>query len=151
MISGNHVREIRRNLNLSQEAMAQQIGISTRTLSRWESGAVSPSSSSIDALGKFLYQRARRALPLKVLQRFYKLRRDAAFAVGKEISQGRLLRISKVSPLSQKAECVDCGKRADCYDHRDYTKPLAVEPVCQSCNFKRGFAIYTLPHIWKLK
>lgn len=35
-------------------------------------------------------------------------------------------------------ECVDCGKLAYGYDHRDYTKPLAVEPVCQSCNKLRG-------------
>jgi hypothetical protein len=34
--------------------------------------------------------------------------------------------------------CVDCGKPAQCYDHRDYSKPLDVEPVCTSCNLKRG-------------
>ena len=34
--------------------------------------------------------------------------------------------------------CVDCGKRAEHYDHRDYTKPLEVEPVCRSCNKLRG-------------
>lgn len=34
--------------------------------------------------------------------------------------------------------CVDCGKPAKCYDHRDYSKPLDVEPVCHSCNHKRG-------------
>ena len=37
--------------------------------------------------------------------------------------------------------CVDCGKNAQCYDHRDYNKPLEVAPVCRSCNFKRGLAI----------
>lgn len=35
-------------------------------------------------------------------------------------------------------DCVDCGKRAHDYDHRDYSKPLEVEPVCRSCNLKRG-------------
>lgn len=34
--------------------------------------------------------------------------------------------------------CVDCGARAEHYDHRDYNKPLLVEPVCRICNFQRG-------------
>lgn len=37
--------------------------------------------------------------------------------------------------------CVDCGKPAQCYDHRDYFKPLDVEPVCNNCNKKRGPAL----------
>lgn len=37
--------------------------------------------------------------------------------------------------------CVDCGKTAREYDHRDYNKPLDVQPVCRSCNLKRGPAI----------
>ena len=36
--------------------------------------------------------------------------------------------------------CIDCGKRASMYDHRDYTKPLEVEPVCRGCNKNRGSA-----------
>lgn len=34
--------------------------------------------------------------------------------------------------------CADCGKQAFCYDHRDYSQPLKVEPVCRTCNQKRG-------------
>ena len=34
--------------------------------------------------------------------------------------------------------CTDCGTRADRYDHRDYNKPLDVQPVCRACNRKRG-------------
>jgi hypothetical protein len=34
--------------------------------------------------------------------------------------------------------CVDCGAAAGCYDHRDYSQPLLVEPVCLGCNSKRG-------------
>lgn len=34
--------------------------------------------------------------------------------------------------------CVDCGNRSVVYDHRDYTRPLAVVPVCKSCNCRRG-------------
>ncbi len=34
--------------------------------------------------------------------------------------------------------CVDCGAPAVGYDHRDYSKPLDVQPVCRRCNWKRG-------------
>jgi hypothetical protein len=34
--------------------------------------------------------------------------------------------------------CVDCGKAARSYDHRFYSRPLDVVPVCQKCNIKRG-------------
>ena len=37
--------------------------------------------------------------------------------------------------------CVDCGAQAQQYDHRDYRRPLEVEPVCRSCNKLRGPAI----------
>jgi len=37
-------------------------------------------------------------------------------------------------------KCVDCGAKAQHYDHRDYSKPLDVEPTCQKCNIKRGKA-----------
>lgn len=37
--------------------------------------------------------------------------------------------------------CVDCGNPAVCYDHRDYGKPLQVDPVCKKCNHHRGPAI----------
>jgi len=34
--------------------------------------------------------------------------------------------------------CMDCGEPATQWDHRDYFKPLDVDPVCQPCNMKRG-------------
>lgn len=37
--------------------------------------------------------------------------------------------------------CVDCGDQAIEYDHRDYSKPLQVEPVCRRCNLLRGPAL----------
>ena len=37
--------------------------------------------------------------------------------------------------------CVDCGKPAHVYDHRDYYRPLNVSPVCYLCNVRRGPAI----------
>lgn len=39
--------------------------------------------------------------------------------------------------------CVDCGKPATEYDHRDYAEPLTVDPVCHSCNTKRGRALFS--------
>lgn len=36
--------------------------------------------------------------------------------------------------------CVDCSAPASCYDHRDYTRPLHVVPVCKACNAIRGSA-----------
>ena len=38
-------------------------------------------------------------------------------------------------------KCVDCGRDAECYDHRDYANPLYVQPVCFSCNIIRGPAV----------
>lgn len=49
------------------------------------------------------------------------------------IKKGRLLSLKNNYIL-----CVDCGKRATQYDHRDYSKPLDVKPVCRSCNLYRG-------------
>lgn len=37
-------------------------------------------------------------------------------------------------------KCADCGEQAEQYEHRDYSKPLEVEPVCRSCNWHRGTA-----------
>ena len=37
--------------------------------------------------------------------------------------------------------CVDCGKPAFDYDHRDYLKPIEVQPVCRGCNQRRGPAL----------
>lgn len=37
--------------------------------------------------------------------------------------------------------CVDCDGPAIEYEHRDYNKPLEVEPVCRRCNLLRGPAV----------
>lgn len=46
---------------------------------------------------------------------------------------GDLLDLKKVE-----VPCADCKSRAVEYDHRDYMKPLQVDPVCKSCNAARG-------------
>lgn len=52
-------------------------------------------------------------------------------AVAKARREGRLS-----SPRDH--ACTDCGAAAIEYDHRDYLKPLAVDPVCRRCNILRG-------------
>jgi len=47
------------------------------------------------------------------------------------------IRRGLIPPVNTRT-CVDCGKPADAYDHRDYNKPLDVEPVCTGCNVRRG-------------
>lgn len=43
-------------------------------------------------------------------------------------------------PRALNFSCVDCGAPAVEYDHRHYTFPLDVAPVCRSCNLKRRAA-----------
>lgn len=69
-------------------------------------------------------------------ERWLKLLQSAGSAVSAAVGKGFL------SPASDHA-CVDCGRPAKEYDHRDYLKPLKVEPVCRTCNKKRGYAINT--------
>ena len=52
----------------------------------------------------------------------------------------RAIRHGELKPIAE-CVCVDCGKPAQHYDHRDYNKPLEVDPVCRVCNAKRGHAI----------
>jgi hypothetical protein len=56
---------------------------------------------------------------------------DARLAVTRAIRRGE---IADPNTLV----CMDCGKQAAEYDHRNYHKPLDVQPVCKSCNRKRG-------------
>jgi hypothetical protein len=56
----------------------------------------------------------------------------------------RAVKSGKLSPAKDCA-CVDCGNPARDYDHRDYNKPLQVQPVCRSCNKLRGPALPMLP------
>lgn len=59
------------------------------------------------------------------------IRTAAATAVATAIRRGVLAHASTL-------KCVDCLRPAEQYDHRDYTKPIEVEPVCRSCNVMRG-------------
>jgi len=61
----------------------------------------------------------------------------AVSQVSAAVRDNRLPRLSEVY-----IACVDCGKRATDWEHRDYTKPLDVAPCCRSCNSKRGNAYF---------
>lgn len=59
---------------------------------------------------------------------------------GRQEAAKQVAKARRTGALKPPAEfdCVDCGREAECYDHRDYAKPLDVEPVCRSCNVIRG-------------
>lgn len=61
--------------------------------------------------------------------------RTAKGRVAQAVKGGKLPKLDGTIP------CADCGKPATQYDHRDYNKPLDVEPVCTKCNSKRGRAV----------
>lgn len=50
----------------------------------------------------------------------------------------------RIAKLDGSIKCSDCSEMATQYDHRDYSKPLEVSPVCRACNVKRGSSIDVL-------
>ena len=64
---------------------------------------------------------------------YFPIMEGAIYAVNTAVRYGQLPKLSEVE-----IACVDCGVRATQYEHRDYMKPLDVEPVCRKCNKKRG-------------
>lgn len=63
--------------------------------------------------------------------RRYRQMNRAHVAVKRAVDRGDI-------PPACTLTCVDCGKPAEHYDHRDYAKPLDVEPTCRTCNYRRG-------------
>jgi hypothetical protein len=47
--------------------------------------------------------------------------------------------------LDGSIKCADCDAPAAEYDHRDYKKPMDVEPVCRACNQSRGPGLHRDP------
>lgn len=50
------------------------------------------------------------------------------------------MRAAQLPDVRQLA-CVDCGRAATGYEHRYYSLPLEVDPVCTLCNQARGVAL----------
>jgi predicted Zn-ribbon and HTH transcriptional regulator len=46
--------------------------------------------------------------------------------------------VGAIARITKSTRCVDCGRKATGYEHRDYNKPLSVVPICSSCNIRRG-------------
>lgn len=69
------------------------------------------------------------------LKHYRKIRYTNMYEAKKEVYKAVRARI--IVPASW-CSCTDCDKIAEVYDHRDYSRPLEVEPVCKSCNYKRG-------------
>lgn len=71
----------------------------------------------------------------------YKIAQRRAIAL---VSVAKAVR--KLPYLDGSIICVDCKRApAKVYDHRDYSKPLEVEPVCHWCNSRRGPALWSVP------
>ena len=66
------------------------------------------------------------------------VRAEAHRALGIEIRAGRI-------PPARTLHCHDCGRPAADYDHRDYSQPLKVTALCESCNAMRGPAMWRQP------
>lgn len=41
-------------------------------------------------------------------------------------------------PSPDTLPCVDCGAQAMEYEHRNYSRPLDIVPICHRCNLRRG-------------
>lgn len=65
-----------------------------------------------------------------------------------DLASGRGIAASAVAKAKQEGGlspptgmCTDCDQPAAMYDHRDYNRPLDVDPVCKGCNVRRKSAI----------
>lgn len=67
--------------------------------------------------------------------------RRRAIATPAHVAVARAIRHGTLPRLDGSIPCTDCGAPATRYDHREYAKPLDVEPVCRRCNSKRGPAL----------
>lgn len=56
MVQETDVRAARRKLGLPQEKLAEKLGVTRNTISRWELGEVSPSAENLIALDRLLAQ-----------------------------------------------------------------------------------------------
>ena len=50
---GNKIRELRRQKNISQEVLAQYLGVSFQAVSKWESATTMPDITLIPAIASF--------------------------------------------------------------------------------------------------
>lgn len=65
--------------------------------------------------------------------------REKAYA-GNKISSA--IKYGRLKPATE-YKCVDCDGPASVWEHRDYRKPLDIEPVCKTCNALRKGALWS--------
>ena len=52
MTLGQRISQYRKNLNLSQEALGERLGVSRQAVSKWETGAAAPDMENLLALAR---------------------------------------------------------------------------------------------------
>ena len=56
---GNKIRELRRSRDISQETLANHLGVSFQAVSKWETGATLPDVTLVPAIASFLREQER--------------------------------------------------------------------------------------------
>ena len=51
---GKFISECRKNINLTQEQLAEKLGVTSKSISRWENGKTIPDYSLLESLCKIL-------------------------------------------------------------------------------------------------
>ena len=51
-VTGTAIRQLRERKNMTQAALAEVIGVSPKTVSKWEKGTTEPSTSNLFAIAK---------------------------------------------------------------------------------------------------
>lgn len=119
-------------------ALAKRLGVTRQAIWAVLCGKWGPGSRLLRALGLVETTTVhRQGKPRKKVSP-YKRAANYSHRLVKEAILSGLLPNLKLGDVV----CVDCKVNlASVYDHRDYSKPLTVEPVCHMCNTKRGPAI----------
>lgn len=78
MRKNNLIRQVRTELGLSQEELAQKIGVSFTTVNRWETGKSTPRKSAVESLNKLREEETDVVVKINLQQR--KLKAYALFA-----------------------------------------------------------------------
>jgi len=137
VVSQLDTRRMRLNFGLTEEWWAKRLSVSVAMVQEWETNGFPVTAENMALLGRRLHTQGSRVMSSRAWMKFYTLQCRAIGAVGWAVKLGKL-------PKATELTCVDCGKPATQYEHRDYTKPLEIDPVCRKCNHRRGLAVYTL-------
>jgi transcriptional regulator with XRE-family HTH domain len=131
------LKTARKNAGMTQSELAAASGISQAAIGKLECGLASNSRHSI-AIAQALNVSPNWLVAGDENQlaqiRIETNKHKAHQWVKQAIRDGYL-------PKPSTLTCQDCGASAQVYDHRDYNRPLDVDPVCHACNINRGPAV----------